>query len=284
MGEVAVRWALAALLLVAMAGAGAAGVPEVAGEAGARFVFLEGGRNFRDLGGYRTADGRTVRWGLLYRSGSLGGLSPAGRAQLEALGAARLVDLRTAEERRRDGFDLAKAFGPRYYARDYRLSSGDLPALFARPEALTGEAVRAEMEAIYRALVREQIPAFRVLFADLAAGRLPLVFFCSAGKDRTGIAAALVLTALGVPYSTVREDYLLSNGAPGMAVLTAALPPAFARLPEEVRAPLVGVDGAWLDAAFAQIRADYGSVERYLEEALGVGPRQRALLRRHLLQ
>jgi protein-tyrosine phosphatase len=248
-----------------------------------RFVLLEGGRNFRDVGGYRTADGRLVKSGRLYRSGSLGGLTAEGQTALSKLGVVRIVDLRTSDERSRDAFDLKAAYGERYWTRDYAMSLGDARSFFSDPSKLTGEAMRNLMANAYRSMVREQVPSYRLLFAELVAGKQPIVVNCTAGKDRTGIATALVLTALGVPYETVRADFLLSNGAPGMDTLHSSLSPAMPKLPAEVIAPLIGVEGIYLDNAFDQMRKDHGSVEGFLEKELGVGPKEIAALRARML-
>lgn len=248
-----------------------------------RFVLLEGGRNFRDVGGYRTADGHLVKPGVLYRSGSLGSLTPDGQASLRGLHVASVIDLRTTEERSRDTVNLREAVGPGYWTRDYGMSLGDVGHLFSDPAKLTADAMLAMMRHVYQTLPREQAPAYRELFARLGAGTGPVVVNCTAGKDRTGVAAALVLTALGVPYETVRQDFLLSNGAPGMETLQSGLSAAPVKLSPEVAAPLIGVDGSYLDTAFAQIRQDYGSVEGYLQTALGVGPQEIAQLRARML-
>ena len=248
-----------------------------------RFVLLEGGRNFRDVGGYRTADGHAVKSGIMYRSGSLGSLTARGQADLAGLHVAQIIDLRTSEERSRDAFDLKTAFGEQYWTRDYGMSLGDARSMFSDPSKLTAESMRTMMANAYRTMAREQTPSYRKLFAELVAGKQPLVVNCTAGKDRTGIATALVLTALGVPYETVRQDFLLSNGAPGMETLAASLSPGLNRLPPDVAAPLVGVEGVYLDNAFDQLRRDYGSVEGYMEKELGVGPREIAALRTRML-
>lgn len=247
-----------------------------------RFIAIEGGRNFRDVGGYVTADGRKVKHGVLYRSGSLGKLTAAGQAQLARLGIAEEIDLRTTEERRSDSFDLRGAFGSGYWTRDY---GHPMVAGAAYPDfsTMTAASMRAMMAAGYKSMAVQQLPAYRQLFARLIAGKGPLVLNCTAGKDRTGIGAALVLTALGVPYETVKEDFLLSNGAPGMDTLTADISPQLAKLPANVVAPLVGVEGAYLDTAFAQLRQDYGSIDAFLERELGVGPAEKAALRRRML-
>jgi protein-tyrosine phosphatase len=248
-----------------------------------RFTLLEGGRNFRDIGGYRTADGHRVKWNVMYRSGSLGSLTPAGQAELAKLHIASEIDLRTTEERSRDSFDIKGAV-PGYWTRDYGMSMGNTGSLFADPSKITADAVRAMMGQVYKTLPREQAPAYRELFVRLQTGTGPLVLNCTAGKDRTGVGTALVLTALGVPYDVVRQDFLLSNGAPGMTSLQGAIAGPLAKLRPEVVAPLIGVDGSYLDTAFAQMKADYGSVENYMHQELGVGPQQIAVLKARMLE
>lgn len=287
---------LALLLGAALVLAGAAARPAAPSPAGAaasrpapatrpepgRFILLDGGRNFRDAGGYRTADGRTVRRGLFYRSGSLGRLTPAGEARLESLAIRAIVDLRSTEERASDTNARLASAGMGYWARDYAFSQGNVVALMRDPANHSPAAARAIMLDAYRNFPREQAPGYRELFARLAAGgKGAVVVNCSAGKDRSGLATALVLTALGVPYATVRRDFLLSNGAPGMASLAAAMAGV---LPPGAVQPLLGVEPAYLDAAFAQIRHDHGSVNGYLRRELGVGPAQIRQLRARLLR
>jgi protein-tyrosine phosphatase len=248
-----------------------------------RFVVLEGGRNFRDVGGYKTADGRVVKSGVMYRSGSLGKLTPAGQARLASLHITDEIDLRTPEERSHDTFNLPAAIGPGYWTRDYgldRAAMGTMPD----PATLTRDKVAAMMGGAYRGLAQMQTPAYRELFARLQTAKGPLVLNCTAGKDRTGIGTALVLTALGVPYETVKQDFLLSNGAPGMDTLQTDLSAMFAKLPADVVAPMIGVEGAYLDSAFAQLREQYGSVEGYMQKELGVGPKEIAALRKRMLK
>lgn len=252
-------------------------------ESVARFIRLDGAQNFRDVGGYRTGDGRRVKLGVLYRSGTLGGLTAAGQARLAALGPAAVIDLRSTDERSTDHNAAWLRALPRYWTRDYGMSLGDMRRAFGDPSKLTAERMRAMMTAGYRTMYREQAPGYRVLFARLVEGRGPVVLNCTAGKDRTGIGTALVLTALGVPYAEVREDFLLSNAGIDPAKLAHTISGPLAQLPQDVVAPLLGVEGAYLDAAFDQIRKDYGSVEAYLAKELGVGPREIARLRRRML-
>ena len=251
-----------------------------------RMIAVEGGRNFRDVGGYRTADGRQVRWTRLYRSGSLGNVTSAGMIRLEHLQIRAIIDLRMTDERRRDPNNWLSLSGLGYWTRDYRLGGdqGSLAQVFADPAKLTADRVRMAMIAGYRTMPKELAPQYRELFKQLlhpAPGAV--VVNCTAGKDRTGIASALVLTALGVPYNTIREDFLLSNAGLNMASLQGTLSPEVARLPPEVAKPLVGVEGEYLDAAFDQLNRDYGSVEAYLDKELGIGPILIAALKRQML-
>ena len=254
--------------------------------ADARMIPMEGSRNFRDIGGYLTADGRKVRRNALYRSGSLGNLHKDGMARLGNMNVRAIIDLRMTTERRRDQSNWLSIAGMGYWTRDYQLGGDEasLARIFSAPSKLTANSVRAMMTQGYRTMPKELAPQYRELFARLIAREKgAVVVNCTAGKDRTGIGTALVLTALGVPYETVREDYLLSNSGLNMDSVHGAISPQLAALPPEVIKPLVGVEGAYLDAAFAQLKADYGSVEAYLERELGVGPKEIAMLKRRML-
>jgi protein-tyrosine phosphatase len=250
------------------------------------FIAIDGGHNFRDAGGYSTASGRTVRRRVFYRSASMANLSTQGMAQLQTLNVGSIIDLRSTEERRSDSNNWLAASGQGYWTRDYSLGDTGFAALFGDPAKLTADRVRSAMAQGYRGMPKVLAPSYRELFVRLIAGKGAVVLNCTAGKDRTGIGTALVLTALGVPYATVREDFLLSNlairntsrsGDGGFANQLAALP-------RDVLVPLAGVEGPYLDAAFDQLRQDYGSVEGYLAKELGVGPRELATLRRRMLR
>jgi protein-tyrosine phosphatase len=247
---------------------------------------MEGGRNFRDVGGYRTADGRTVRWHALYRSASLASLTPVGRVRLQSLNIRAMIDLRMTAERKHDQNNWLAVSGMGYWTRDYQLGGDEasLAQIFRDPSKLTADSVRAMMTQGYRTMPKELAPQYREMFARLIAPEEgAVVVNCTAGKDRTGIGTALVLTALGVPYETVREDYLLSNTGLNMDSVKGTISPMLAALPAELIQPLVGVEGAYLDAAFAQLKTDYGSVEGFFETELGVGPAQIEVLKSRML-
>jgi protein-tyrosine phosphatase len=250
-----------------------------------RLLPLAGGQNFRDLGGYRTTDGRQVRWGVLYRSGSMVGLTNADEQYLATLGIRVLCDLRSPPERQAEPTPW-QAFGVQdYLAWDYQLDMTGIGAAL-QDRAPTGEKMAAAMTQFYRALPKEFAPRYRDMFARLAAGEEPLALNCSAGKDRTGLGSALLLLSLGVPRDTVMQDYLLSQQTydPSRARQSAAYKQLMAHLAPEVIGALTGVRAEYLDAAFAQIEQDYGSVDAYLATALGVTPEIRARLQQRLLR
>jgi protein-tyrosine phosphatase len=225
-----------------------------------RLLKLQGATNFRDLGGYVGRDGRPLRWRRVFRSDHLGHLTAADRSTLGSLGLCRAFDFRGKEERAARSYDLpglrqySLAIEPTLAQHMLRLSSSGI--------ALTSEHMAALMEDLYRYLVNDQAERFAEWFAHLVEDDSPLVFHCTAGKDRTGLAAALFLLALGVPIETVEQDYLLTNDVYRR--------PAFsdASVPEEALAVLWSVRSGFLQAALAAIDADHGGIERYFERRM----------------
>jgi len=254
-----------------------------AGERDAYVLPLEGGVNFRDLGGYETSDGRAVRRGVLFRSGSTAGLTAADHEYLKALNIEVVADLRSTDERMREPARWPDGENaPRRLERDYELEFGEVIAVMRN--APTRDAARAAFAGFYRKLPQQFATQYRQMFDELLAGNAPLAFNFSAGKDRTGVAAALLLTALGVPQERVMEDYLLSNryykpkpfSADATDDPTARL---FSRLPPDVIEVFMGVDASFLDAAFAGMADEFGSVDKYFEVGLGVDAADREKLR-----
>lgn len=172
-------------------------------------VSVDGAPNFRDIGGYETADGRRVRYGKLFRSGMLVGVSDEGVATLEALGIRTVVDLRTQVE--------VDALGPDRLPKGTRVIQIRVPSAGADP--MVAEALRTghfpylpDLVSVNRAYITDDAVQFGDLLTLLAdTANLPAVVHCLGGKDRTGVATSLLLTILGVPWPIVRQDYLLSN-------------------------------------------------------------------------
>jgi protein-tyrosine phosphatase len=251
-----------------------------------RVLPLEGGRNFRDLGGYPAADGKRVRWGKVYRSGTMSGLTPADYDYLADLGIKAVCDFRTAGERKAEPNKWASDRKIAYWARDYDMGFGELGKLLSS-KGVTPDQVKATMIEGYRRTPYEQAPGYREMFKRLATGEIPLAFNCSAGKDRAGVAAALLLSALGVPRDVVVADYALSEKVVDFRKeVTGRDNSAFsalAQLPPEVLAPLMRSDPDYIRATFAEIERRHGSVERYLTEMLGVTEADLRAIRQQLL-
>src|SRR5512141_1104619 len=175
----------------------------------ARHVDLAGASNFRDLGGYRARDGRLVRWRQIFRSNHLGHLTEADVEVLRPLGLKSAFDFRGTEERMAATCGLAEIAVHSLPIEPTVVAA--LRARLAQGVALTPTDALEVMRDSYRNYVRYNTPSFRSLFAHLLEDRAPLVIHCTAGKDRTGFACALILHALGVPDDVIAEDYLLTN-------------------------------------------------------------------------
>ena len=236
----------------------------------ARHLNLAGASNFRDLGGYATKDGRTVRWRQIFRSNHLGHLTDDDAAVLRSLGVKSAFDFRGTGERAE-----ALCVMPEITVHSLPVEPTVVAAL--RTIAAGGTPLSAEhavevMRDSYRSYVQQNTPRYRTLFSHLLEDRAPLVIHCTAGKDRTGFACALILHTLGVPDEVISEDYLLTNR------FYRRDPNSGSDLPDHVKQVLGSVQTAFLSAAFEAIDADYGNLETYLRDGIGLGAAERTAL------
>ena len=227
-----------------------------------RILPLQGATNFRDLGGYLGRDGRPVRWRRLFRSDHLGGLTDADKAVLAKLGLATAFDFRGVEERAAASYELPGVV---------QHSLAIEPTVTQRMQELAGEGQRITapvvsglMKDLYRGLVNDQAHRFAELFEHLLHADAPVVVHCTAGKDRTGFAAALLLLALGVPRDVVVQDYLLTNE------VFEQPPSGRSGISDEALAVLWRVQQGFLDAALHAVDTDHGGIEKYLQRRLGL--------------
>lgn len=259
-----------------------------------RVLPLQQGSNFRDLGGYRAADGKHVRWGMIYRSGGQPMLTDADVRDIKGLGIANLVDLRSDEER---VFAPTKLDGIPYNAVGYSMATILKSMTLTSPTAV-GPA-SAGMENGYRAFPTQLAPQLRLVFAKLASRDGPLLYNCSAGQDRTGFTTAIILSALGVPRETIYADYLLSTPSrrpqwevPAISDAVAQTSPVagfFARMqkdPSFAKAkPLMTADGTpYLRFAFQAIEQHWGSIDAYLQQEIGISQVDLVALRARYLE
>ena len=255
-----------------------------------RLLPLEGAHNFRDLGGYPTVDGRRVRWGQIYRSDHLGDLTDGDLAYLERLGIRTICDFRGRAERESDPDRLGSSGTPRSVnpaISDQRFDVDDLQSRILSGDLgdLDFANLLVEGNRAFARSYTEQYTEYLELFEDDA--NLPIVFHCTAGKDRAGFAALLILTALGVPERTAVQDYLLTQPYTQAHIESSLTMIRFISLfrtdIERIR-PLLGVEPAFIQAGLDAAVEDHGSLDAYLENVLGFGPDRRAALRDRLLR
>jgi protein-tyrosine phosphatase len=252
-----------------------------------RMIQLPSVHNFRDIGGHPTMDGRRVRSRRAFRSGVMSGIDDSDAAQLYALGINTICDFRTNEEcrHRPTRWHLAAPRPVDLWQRDYSLSTGSLSELLHASR--TASDVETLMRNVYRTLVFEQIESYREFFLPIAAGRLPLIFNCSAGKDRTGIAAALLLTMLGVRPELVEEDYLATNEAMARLIPILEGDPTYGdwiRNRHAVAMPLLRAEREYLRSMFGAIEEKCGSLHGYLTSELSLSEDVLAAVRANLLE
>jgi len=259
---------------------------------------LKGQPNFRDLGGYRTSDGRTVKHGLVFRSGELPRLTDDDVSQLRKLGIKTVISFLTDDEIMARGEDrLPKG------VKMVRLpivggdEGGGLAGVIleARQKADFSEVPVELNPEIHRLLITEGREQYASLLRELAdSEKQPLAFHCSHGVHRTGTAAAILLSALGVPWESVRKDYLLSNEyrqaeverrrkqLRDQAAKNQGIPP------EQV--DMTNIDAfyilqtSYIDASLEEAVKQYGSMENYIRRGLGIEDELVDQLRSRLLE
>lgn len=234
-----------------------------------RHLPLTGASNFRDLGGYVGQEGRPVKWRKIFRSDHLANLSADDLQQIQSIGIKRSFDFRGVQESQAQAYDWPDI---------QRHSLSIEPTVVQRLQAqhLTGKPLTAAdaldaMQTTYRDFVRVDSGRFAQLFEHLLDQPEPLLFHCTAGKDRTGLAAALVLYALGVSEADIWRDYLLTNQLyKRNSIGATSLAPDVLKIVWEVQE-------SFLQASLEEIHARYGSVQNYLNQELNLTPA--ALLR-----
>lgn len=277
------------------ASASSAPAPRLAaGESLGKALGLSAAANLRDLGGYRTSDGRTVKHGLVYRSDVFNPMSVDDQAKLARLGLERDYDLRTSAEIEQQPDQIPEGVG--YIHLDVladatEAAPAQLGDLLKDPKRASAELGGGKLEALFADAYRQFVSlpsaqkSYRELFTSLAdQSALPAVFHCTTGKDRTGWASAALLSLLGVPKETVMEDYLRTNDY---------LLPYYSKTIDDfaagggdraIPAAIFGVKPAYLEAAFDEMEKRYGSIENYFTDGLGIGPVQQETLKNIFLQ
>ncbi|MFF5189205.1 tyrosine-protein phosphatase [Streptomyces sp. NPDC000345] len=253
---------------------------------------LAGVRNFRDVGGLPTVDGRRVRHGVLFRSGHLAHATDEDAAFLSSLGLHTIFDFRNAADQRLEGPDVElpgvrnvnlplsdPAEGAEFWK---MVRDGDIDQL----RAILGEGQAAgRMIASYRSIIKERTAEHSRVLHSLAEDNVPALMHCAAGKDRAGLSVAVTLLALGVEREAILADYLESNAKHRRYKIRRNGSQATAYTPEvlELLSPLFDARAEYLAAAMETIGETWGGVDTYLERGLGLAPETRERLRERLL-
>ncbi|WP_329568584.1 tyrosine-protein phosphatase [Streptomyces sp. NBC_01361] len=253
---------------------------------------LAGVRNFRDVGGLPTVDGRRVRQGVLFRSGHLAHATDEDAAFLSSLGLHTIFDFRNAADQRLEGPDVTlpgvrnvnlpltdPADGAEFWQ---MVRDGNLDELRA---ALSEGQAADRMITSYRAIIAERTAEHSQVLHSLAEDSVPALMHCAAGKDRAGLSIAVTLLAVGVELDAIEADYLESNAAHRRYKVHRSSASKDAMSPEvmELLSPLFDARATYLAAAFETVAERWGSTDRYLEEGLKLSPAQRERLRERLL-
>jgi protein-tyrosine phosphatase len=251
--------------------------------------------NLRDVGGYRGRDGKTVARGIAYRSDTFNPMSAEEIKTLARLALKNDYDLRTTAEVRAMPDELPP--GVEYHllnvlADDKGAAAAEVEALLHQPKKANVVLGGGKIEALFMQVYREFITlpsakqAYRALFRDLADPQMaPGVFHCTTGKDRTGWAAAALLTLFGVPKETVMADYMRTNDYTLPQFKHAIDAFVSGGGERSIAIAVLGVKAEYLEASLDEMQKQYGSIETYLSEALGIDAAgQRALRERFLVK
>ncbi|MFF4833435.1 tyrosine-protein phosphatase [Streptomyces sp. NPDC001315] len=253
---------------------------------------LAGVRNFRDVGGLPTVDGRRVRHGVLFRSGHLAHATDEDAAFLSSLGLHTVFDFRNAADQKLEGPDVElpgvrnvnlplsdPADGSEFWK---MVRDGEIDQL----RAILGEGKAAHrMITSYRTIVKERTDEHSRVLHSLAEDSVPALMHCAAGKDRAGLSIAVTLLAVGVEREAILADYLESNAKHRRYKVRRSDSSSAGYSPEvmELLSPLFDARAEYLTAAVETIEETWGGVDAYLEQGLRLTPQTRERLRDRLL-
>jgi protein tyrosine/serine phosphatase len=254
-----------------------------------RHIPLQGVENFRDFGDYAAGQGR-LKKGVLFRAAHQAEATDQDLVAMAGLGIVTIVDLRRPNERERDPSRRWEGFAAEVIDNDLGVTGEDPWHTFLRGSDLSVGAIRDYLVEYYRRapFKARHLDLFRRYFQALGAARGPVLIHCAAGKDRTGLLAALTHHVAGVADDDVIDDYLLTNNeerfvrrGPRFAAIVET---ATGRRPSDAAIrTAMGVEADYLATALAEMRGQYGSIDGYLENAVGLDAAGREAVRAHIL-
>ncbi|MDN4013590.1 tyrosine-protein phosphatase [Chryseobacterium gambrini] len=237
--------------------------------------------NFRTVENIRNIDGKTLKEGKLYRSGNLYKLKKTSFKQLENLGIREIIDLRNSKEIAKKPDHLPEGIVYKNYsAFEDKGDQLDQAKKLVLKGKVNGADADKRMHEFYKDYVTENPEIIRKIITEILESDQPVLYHCTAGKDRTGITTALILTILKFDKETIYNDYLLSNNYRKKLIdkrlhLANNLHFIYPKLDIKVLEKLSWIETGYLDAAFNEINNKYGSMDRYIQEALGISENKR---------
>jgi len=240
--------------------------------------------NFRDIGGLRTKEGKTVKWGMIYRSDNLSKLKTGEFNTFRDLHIKTVFDLRTAKEikGKEDHLPENTIYIHSPTVEDNADMLSQMRAKVIRGEITEEQSIQLMLE-LYQGTVSDNITPLKKLINQILDSDEPVLYHCSAGKDRTGIVTAVVLSILNVDRETIMNEYLLSNyyrrekieKLLGLAKTAKVIRP---HIGIKVIQNFMSVDERYLDAAFEEIDKQYGGIDQFIKQVLGIDDAKRSLI------
>lgn len=246
-----------------------------------RNVRIRGIQNFRDLGGYETSDQKHIKWGMLYRSGKIDSLSHASFHKLKSIGIKTIIDLRTIDELQNVNH-LQEGFNVIHIPISNQEVSHVLSCI--RQGIIHGDTIRSVMEHMNKALAINFKREYRALIQTLLnEENYPVVFHGAAGKSRTGVVTAIILSILNIDHETIIEDYKLSNRFYNIRNAS-RYAYNLSNDSQEAITMIFSARRNFLEAAHKQIESEYGTVDNYVTKGLGLTQKEKEKLRSILLE
>ena len=236
-----------------------------------RKILLDGTSNTRELGGYKTKDGRSLKWGVLYRSDKLSELTDADQEYLLQLGIKRVIDFRSSEEKQNEPDQLPSTL--KYIEMPIEADGAIRPKVEAILKGDLNEDVGAILVETNKEFISDFSGVYKGFIESLIENQEPTLFHCTAGKDRAGFAAALVLLAVGVPEKIVIEDYMKTNKYTEETIqdyINKINLYSLGSVDAEILRPLLGVEERFIRAALDEIKQKYGNVENFIRDELKI--------------
>ena len=250
-----------------------------------RLLPMDGSHNTRELGGYKTTDGKSIKWGMLFRSDKLSDISKADQAYLQNLGIKKIIDFRSKEEKAEDPDIVPK--GISYIEMPISVDGAMRSKIEAVLKGETNKEVKSFLIDANKEFVSDYSGVYEDFLKNLIDDDGPALFHCTAGKDRAGFAAAITLIALGVSKEDVIKDYMKTNQFTEERIEEIIGQIELMTLYQtdaEVLRPLLGVEREYIETAFQTAEDEYGSLMNFIRHGLNISDDDLQKLRTKFLE